>query len=143
MNESYEIYVAHYGHPCLPGAKHWAIVVMIEPHQYRGVAYQISGSTKTYAVKEPEKIKVDGSRTYLGRVKVGRVQKEWVAGTGRNSLPTILQETPVVTGNLGWNCQNWVIAGLQRLREAGHDIKQFSLQDLQVALSTAQRDNYI
>ncbi|KAF8889275.1 hypothetical protein BD779DRAFT_1385310, partial [Infundibulicybe gibba] len=132
-----EVYVAHYGHPRLLGAKHWAIIVATTPGGSHSIAYQVTGSTTTYTIKEPERIDVLYSQTYLGRVKVGYAHKGWHSETHNTSLEKILRNTPVVHGDLGWNCQNWVVAGLCRLREAGYDIMPFSHRGLRAALAVA------
>ncbi|KAF8889297.1 hypothetical protein BD779DRAFT_1785431 [Infundibulicybe gibba] len=137
-----DVYVAHFGHPQLLGAKHWAIVVMTEPKILHGVAYQVTGSTLTYSVKQPESIKLLETQEYLGRVLVGKVHQDWVSGPESTSLSTILQDTPVDKGNLRWNCQNWVVDGLQRLRDADHPITGYSLEELQLALSAVHQKDH-
>lgn len=141
MGDYDDLYVAHYGHPSLPGAKHWAIVVMTKPQQLTGVSYQISGSAYTYSVKEPEDVSLLHSNTYLGRVKVGMIPKGWQYATGDRTLHAILTRTQVVRGNLQWHCQHWVVAALARLRKAGYAVDDLSLQDLQQRLHTVRRED--
>ncbi|KAK0235977.1 hypothetical protein EDD85DRAFT_623142 [Armillaria nabsnona] len=142
LSNEYDIYVAQFGHPLLRGAKHWSIVVMTDPKKMTGIAYQISGGTETYEVKPPEGVDLLDTPTYMGRVKVGKVTSNMVHGdNGVVSLGFILTRTPVVLGNVHWNCQNWVAEGLKRLKDAHHSIDDDSLESLQRRLSSVGRES--
>jgi hypothetical protein len=142
MCQYYDVLVAQYGHPNLQGAKHWAIIVVTDPQELTGWAYQIEGSTQTYKVKAPQEVRVLDSDTYMGSVKVGCIDTGLTFGSDPRSLHTILMNNPVVKGDLQWNCQNWVVGGLERLKGAQHDINQVTVQGLQNALADAKRDSY-
>jgi hypothetical protein len=141
MSQYYDVMVAHYGHPRLPGAKHWAIIVVTDPGKRKGWAYQIEGSTNTYSVKQPEEINLLSSNAYMGSVRVGCIHKDWAFGPEPTSLNSILMGIPTLRGSTGWNCQNWVVSGLGKLRDAQHSIDQVTLQDLQSALAQAKRED--
>jgi len=72
---------------------------------------------------------------------VGSIHKDWAFAREPQSLHSILMGTPVVRGEIGWNCQNWVISGLQNLRTARHSVKDITLQELQNALAQAKRED--
>lgn len=110
------IYVAHFGHPLLKGAKHWAIILIPSTSSdlVAGTAYQISGGTETYELKTPEYVDLLGTPEYMGRINIGTITAE---DGGR--LREVLDATPVRRGFLDWNCQNWVVEGLKRLADGG------------------------
>lgn len=140
MANLYDIHVCHFGHPLLRGAKHWAIVVIPEPAKLVGTAYQISGGTETYEIKDPEVTDLLDTPTYMGRVFVGKVNKNRINGDDQ-SLWAILGSTPVTLGNLDWNCQNWVVEGLQRMKRLGHAVEDVSLEGLRGVLDKARRED--
>jgi hypothetical protein len=143
MSQSLKVVVAQYGHVRLAGAKHWSIVILTDPGSASGVAYQITGSTTTYEVKEPEEVRLLQSKSFMGCVEVGSMKKGHAFGTERTSAESIIRETEVVKGNIRWNCQNWVVAALRRLRDAQYDISDVSLEGLQDQLAqvVSLRDN--
>ena len=53
--------VAHYGHPLLKGAKHWSF--LLDTSEGCAITYQLTGSTNTYELKEPEEIEILKSQT--------------------------------------------------------------------------------
>lgn len=140
MTQNLSIVVAQYGHLRLPGAKHWAIVVITDSSKLKGVAFQITGSTNTYEVKQPEEVELLHSNTYMGSVSVGTVHRDYAFGAEGTALATIVQRTPVVRGNLNWNCQNWVVAALKRLKDAQYDISEVSVEELQTQFTQVQRE---
>jgi len=87
-----------------------------------------------------EEVDLLHSNTYMGSVKVGTVHKDRTFRADDIALATIVQRTPVVRGNLNWNCQNWVVAALERLKDAGHGISEVSAEELQGKLVQVQRD---
>lgn len=124
------LYVAHYGHPLLKGAKHWSFLLFKSPEEvssdgHDATAYQITGSTNTYQVKPPEEVYSSLSRSYLGKVCVGNVTI-----SQRLAFEEVVLNIPVVTGNLGWNCQNWVIAALAELKQKEYDVRDFTHDEL-------------
>lgn len=141
MSQNLNVVVAQYGHVCLPGAKHWAIVVVTDSSKLKGVAFQITGSTNTYEVKQPEEVDLLHLNTYMGSIKVGTVHRDYAFGTEGTALGTIVQRTPVVRGNLNWNCQNWVVAALKRLKDAWYHITEVSVEDLQGRFTRVQRED--
>ena len=62
---AYTVAVAQHGHISFK-IKHWAIIVLFDGDN--GLAYQITGSTVSYGLKEIESITLSSSATYLGRV---------------------------------------------------------------------------
>jgi hypothetical protein len=142
MPQNLDVVVAQYGHAKLPGAKHWAIVVITNRGKLKGVAYQLTGSTETYEIKQPEEIWLLGSRTYMGNIKVGTVYGDYAFGVESAALCTIIQHTPLVRGDLNWNCQNWVVAALKRLKDAQHNISgEISIRELQAQFAEVQRED--
>ncbi|EPQ59655.1 hypothetical protein GLOTRDRAFT_35074 [Gloeophyllum trabeum ATCC 11539] len=126
------VYIAHYGHPLLKGAKHWAILVSSGPKDF--IAYQITGSTHTYEVKPPEESRPETSNTYMGMVEVGRIEENQ-----RQAFERIALANPVTRGSVSWNCQNWVIEVLSAAKAAGLGIAAYSLQELQGRLAEATK----
>lgn len=104
------------------------------------MAFQITGSTNTYEVKQPEEVELLHSNTYMGSVSVGTVHRDYAFGAEGTALATIVQRTPVVRENLNWNCQNWVIAALKRLKDAQYDISEVSVEELQTQFTQVQRE---
>ncbi|KAF8220687.1 hypothetical protein L208DRAFT_1332454, partial [Tricholoma matsutake] len=130
--------IAQYGHEKLPGVKHWAIVVVTNQNILKGIAFQVTGLASTYEVKQPKEVELLGSTTYMGNIKVGTVD----SGSESMALLTIIQHTPVVRGDLGWNCQDWVVAALKHLKDAQHNISvELSIEQLQAQFSEVQRED--
>jgi len=124
-----KLFVAHYGHPLLKGAKHWALLLP-NPSGEDYAAYQITGSTQTYKIKPVENVKPEQSRTFMGMVEVGDI-----AANQRQALEQIALTTPVVRGDVSWNCQNWIITVLASLKAEGFRVTDYSLKDLQDLLA--------
>ncbi|TFK56186.1 hypothetical protein OE88DRAFT_1652821 [Heliocybe sulcata] len=127
-----KLYVAHYGHPLLKGAKHWALLLPTTNQSY--VAYQISGSTDTYEVKPPEDVRPAEDSTYLGKVEVGHVENDQ-----REKLEKAVQAIAVTRGDLSWNCQNWIIEVLGKLKAEGFAVTNYSLRELQDLLAACSK----
>jgi hypothetical protein len=141
MSQCLDVVVAQHGHERLPGAKHWSIVVITDTVNLEGVAFEVTGSTTTYEVKQPEEVQLLNSQSYMGRIKVGTVHIDRAFGIEDTAaVGTIIQSTPVVRGSLNWNCQNWVVAALKRLRDAQYDISEQSVEVLQTQFSQVQRE---
>lgn len=142
MSQNLDIVVAQYGHAKLPGARHWAIVVITNQENMKGIAFQVTGSTNTYEIKQPEEVELLRLTTYMGNIKVGTVYRDYAFGEDSTALFAIIQNTPVVRGNRNWNCQNWIVDALKRLKDAQHNIsEEISLEGLQAQLSRAQRED--
>jgi len=141
MTQNFNVVVAQYGHVRLPGAKHWAIVVITDSSKWKGVAFQIAGSTNTYEVKQPEEVELLYSNTYMGSVNVGTVHRDYAFGAEGTALGTIVQRTPVVRGNLNWDCQNWVVAAPKRLKDAQYGMSEVSVEGLQAQFTQVQRED--
>lgn len=104
--------VGQYGHPMLPGAKHWSFLLRTD--QKTTVAYQITGSTTKYEIKAPEVVVPKKSTTFMGAVQVGQIEPDQV-----NQFWETLKNVPVTHGNRNWNCQNWIIEALAALAANG------------------------
>jgi hypothetical protein len=106
----------------------------------KGVAFQVTGSTNTYEVKQPQEIELLCSMTYMGNIKVGTVYGDYAFGAESMALCTIIQHTLVVRGDFNWNCQNWVVAALKRLKDAQHNISvEISIGGIQAQFAQVQR----
>ncbi|KAH9838529.1 uncharacterized protein C8Q71DRAFT_534550 [Rhodofomes roseus] len=131
------LYVAHYGHPLLKGAKHWSFLLP-KPNSNTdsdvATAYQVTGSTETYEVKDPEELRSDSeqSKTCMGRVEVGNIEDK-----RRGEFESVVLAVPVTRGNLAWNCQNWIIEALGALKQRGFNVKAYQLAELQKLLAEA------
>jgi hypothetical protein len=136
MTQNLSIGVAQYSHVHLPGAKHWVIVIITDCSKLKGVAFQITGSTNTYKVKQPEEVELLHLNNYMGSVSVGTVHSDYAFG----AEGTIVQHTPVVRGNLNWNCRNWVVAALKCLKDAQYGISEVSVEELQAQFTQVQRE---
>lgn len=119
--------VGHYGHPLLKGAKHWSFLLEID--NQRATTYQITGSTNTYEIKSPEDVVVARSSSFLGKVDVGQVETSQV-----DRFWQVLQSVPVKRGDLGWNCQNWIVEGLAALKSQGFEVEELSKDALAARL---------
>lgn len=127
------ISVGHYGHVELRGAKHWAILLYVPDKSRDAVAYQISGSTTTYALKQPELVNPMRSGNYLGKVDLGIVEYN------PQAIFQIIQNVPITLGNIQWNCQDWTILALNALRDAGLNVSTPTKEQLALALQRAPR----
>jgi hypothetical protein len=123
--ERYTVSVGQYGHLLLKGARHWSILVedVPQPTPWTGqaTAYQVSGSTETYEYAKPVQVNLKEDSTYMGRINVG-----YIDGEQRRNIAEILEKVAITHGNLEWNCQNWVAAGLQALADAGMSVKRYT-----------------
>ncbi|KAF8227647.1 hypothetical protein L208DRAFT_1295577 [Tricholoma matsutake] len=138
MSQNLDLVIAQYSHEKLPGAKHWAIVVVTNQKLLKGIAFQVMGSTSTYEVKQPKEVKLLDSTTYMGNIEVGMVD----SSSESTALLTIIQHMPLGRGDLGWNCQHWVIAALEHLKDAQHNISvELSIEQLQAQFSEVQRED--
>lgn len=116
--------IAQYGHIQLRGARHWALLWM--PDSRSAMAFQIEGSTTNYSLKTPQAIiSPEKASSFLGMVKVGTAKNE-----SYNTLVRILERVPIVTGDLRWTCQDWIINALNDLKNAGFDVQTFTKQEL-------------
>lgn len=110
------LYVAHYGHEKLKGAKHWSFL------HYRDdpfpISIQLSGSTSNYVMKRPKKVWTFDSVSYMGKVEVG-----FVSWASYHDMVALLEKEPIVHGDLQWNCQDWIVGSLKLLRENGYDVQ--------------------
>ncbi|PVF99257.1 hypothetical protein CPB86DRAFT_783845 [Serendipita vermifera] len=131
--ERYSISVGQYGHPLLIGARHWSILVedVPQPTPWTGqaTAYQISGSTETYEYATPAHVNLKEDSTYMGRINVGHVGRDQKA-----MILEILEKVIIIHGDLEWNCQNWVAAGLQALADAGINVKTYTQPEMRAML---------
>jgi hypothetical protein len=50
--QPWEVAVAQYGVEQLPGAKHWALIILTDPVKQVAKAFQVTGSTMTYEVRQ-------------------------------------------------------------------------------------------
>ena len=110
----------------------------------KGIAFQVTGSTNTYEVKQPEEVELLCSTVtaYMGNIKVGTVCRDYAFGEESTALLAIIQHNPVVRGNRNWNCQHWVVAALKRLKDAQHDISvEISIEGLQAQFAQVQRED--
>ncbi|KAG8966747.1 hypothetical protein FRC03_011388 [Tulasnella sp. 419] len=125
----HELYIAHFGHPLLKGARHWALLLVANPPI--SIAYQISGSTDTYAYKPPEAFDESLSGTgFMGKVKVGEIE-----GDHEARFVKTLQGVPITKGSLSWNCQDWVILALAALASEGFAVETPSKDQLACRLA--------
>jgi hypothetical protein len=130
---SAKLSVAHFGHPLLKGAKHWALILFKPDHST--IAYQTTGSTDTYEYKEPEEIQIAESQTYMGKVDVGTVDVEKL-----EHFEEVLRDVPITRGDLYWNCQNWVVQALRALSD-DFAVTAPTHYQLDAALKEAGKDN--
>ncbi|TFK56187.1 hypothetical protein OE88DRAFT_1731802 [Heliocybe sulcata] len=122
------VYVAHYGHPQLRGARHWAILIQLPSGLFK--TYHIEGSTNSYKLLPVEIVDLEKSSSYMGKVPVGQVDETRV-----QVFQDVAMATPVVLGSLQWNCQNWVVDALKAVKKEGFDIKDYNVETLQNLLS--------
>ncbi|KAG2008337.1 hypothetical protein CC2G_013777 [Coprinopsis cinerea AmutBmut pab1-1] len=109
------VVVAQYGHPKLPGNKHWALILMdANDKMSPGVVYEVTGSTDSYTLKKPETVTPGKASSFMGMIAVGMVPVHQI-----DNIDNILRNTPVKTGDKTWHCQHWVMAALYNLRAAG------------------------
>lgn len=129
QSQLFSVSVGQFGHPLLKGARHWSILIENTPQPtswtYDAVLYQVSGSTYTYEYAKPLSLNLREDPTFMGNVHAG-----YLSGDQRDQVDAILSEVPVVHGDLGWNCQNWVVTGLQALANAGFDVKTYSQPEM-------------
>ncbi|KAL0958198.1 hypothetical protein HGRIS_000361 [Hohenbuehelia grisea] len=120
--------VGHFGSPQLKGAKHWSFLLM--KTDSKAIAYQVSGSTNTYAYKEPEDTTPEESNAFMGMVTVGSIDTR-----DEERFVTVLQNVPITRGDREWNCQNWIVEALRALKDNGFDVKVLTKVELADMLS--------
>ncbi|TFK73364.1 hypothetical protein BDN72DRAFT_834771 [Pluteus cervinus] len=137
------LYVAHFGHPLLKGAKHWSFLLPISTQPGCFTAWQITGSTFTYEIKPAETVSlnsnfssfssslnastVTGLQNFMGMVPVGTIDENQRAEFEK----VVLTQVPVLRGSVDWNCQNWIVDALAKAKESGFDVSAYSLTELQ------------
>ncbi|KAL0958197.1 hypothetical protein HGRIS_000360 [Hohenbuehelia grisea] len=121
--------IGHYGSPLLRGAKHWSFLLM--NFDGTAIAYQISGSTNDYYLKDPVLVVPNRVQSYMGRVNVGQISVERV-----KDFDDVLKSVPVIRGSLQWNCQDWIIDALTMLRYNGFRVEALTKEALTLRLST-------
>jgi hypothetical protein len=138
----YSVSVGEFGHHLLKGARHWSILVEMGPPQFTAPArnaliYQVSGSTETYEYSKPLLLDLKQDKTFLAHIPVGYIRLDQAEETDtmkedevKANVDAILSEVPITRGSSQWNCQNWVVAGLQVLADAVFDIKTYSQQEM-------------
>ncbi|KAG0705719.1 hypothetical protein DFH29DRAFT_799598 [Suillus ampliporus] len=93
---------------------HWALFAISNANQvdHWGTCYQAIGNTDTftYSCMEDEcmEILADG---YRGCLVVGKIDS-----FPAEAIDTLLKQVTVYRGRENWNCQNWVLAALERLK---------------------------
>jgi len=97
------------------------------------VVFQIEGSTASYAVKKEEQTAVKDMSALMGIVQVGTAEE-----TRYEEFVNIMRNVPVRLGDKGWNCQNWIVEGMDRLRQAGFSIEPLSWEALTEKLARVQ-----
>ncbi|KAG2008238.1 hypothetical protein CC2G_013693 [Coprinopsis cinerea AmutBmut pab1-1] len=126
MSSNKVLVVAQYGHPKLPGSKHWALLIMnINDKMTPGTAYEITGSTTTYTLKTPEVVTPGKASSFMGMIPVGTIPEIQL-----KYADTILRNTAVRTGDKTWHCQHWVMDALDNLRRAGLPISTVTHESL-------------
>ncbi|PCH40135.1 hypothetical protein WOLCODRAFT_98350 [Wolfiporia cocos MD-104 SS10] len=126
------LYVAHFGHPLLKGAKHWSFLLPTTPgHAYE---YQLTGSTYTYAFKAGE-VELASLQSCMGRVAVGTIDSARQA-----EVMEVLEAGPITRGSVDWCCHDWIMYGMTALRERGFSIDALTHEELLSKLAEATVD---
>ncbi|TFK73384.1 hypothetical protein BDN72DRAFT_761747 [Pluteus cervinus] len=126
------VFVGHYGHPLLAGAKHWSFLLPVENQLKQYMAYQVTGSTDTYRVKDLEVVVLEDSQSFMGMIEVGHIEEsQW------QEFEIVVSSVPATRGNKAWNCQNWIIEVLAAAKAKGMSVEAHSLMELQVLLASA------
>ncbi|KAF9052469.1 hypothetical protein BDZ89DRAFT_1056818 [Hymenopellis radicata] len=111
------------------------------PALLEGHSYELcGGNAARYEVKPPESVQLVKSNSYMGRVHVGRIERARLFEGGNASIHTVLVQTPVKNGKPDWNCQNWVMDALYRLRMSGQHIVNASHEEILQQLAFAKRE---
>jgi len=96
---------------------HWSYFVQIEASQGRnlGIAHQLRGMPGNFYYKGPEQVDLNKSGSRKEELEVGEVEESKL-----DRIHEILKEI-LIDGSesSGWNCQNWALDGLEKLREEG------------------------
>ena len=94
---------------------HWSVLIPISPAGVDAYAYQVLGNMDTFefpnAMVEPSFAK---HSAYRGAVVVGGVSESELS-----IVNEVAARVPVHRHRDDWNCQNWVIAFLERLKPFG------------------------
>lgn len=91
--------------------------------------YEVTGSIDTYEYKQPYVKSLKQEPTFMGRILVGYVDAQ-----DRETVGDVLSQVPITHGNLNWNCQNWVAAGLDALAKSGIRVKTFTQSEMHTIL---------
>ena len=113
--EIYDVGVAQYerGSPSNPQPYHWAI--MLRKSVRDAWFYQIEGNSDCYGLS-PFLLKhcFKKSGAYRGAIRIGAIE-----ANDRSRFEEILRKVPIYRNRPDWNCQNWVVAAIERLQAAG------------------------
>ena len=94
---------------------HWAILFHEKSNFHEARVYQVAGNIDTFLLDtfhvERDFTKPEG---YRGAVKVGTIDKGDVPRAEQ-----IFRDIPVYRHRTDWNCQNWCMSALSRMRAAG------------------------
>ncbi|KAG2008336.1 hypothetical protein CC2G_013776 [Coprinopsis cinerea AmutBmut pab1-1] len=82
-----------------------------------GTVYEVIGSPRRYDINGPEQVVPGKAKTFKGMKTLGTIPASQL-----NQVEELLLNTSLEQKNRNWHCQHWVIAALDKLREAGFDI---------------------
>ncbi|KAK3293100.1 uncharacterized protein B0H64DRAFT_206028 [Chaetomium fimeti] len=104
-----------------------------ETETSRGTVFQLRGMPGGFYYPGPEWLDVKDGGVVVGRLEVGEVRRHKVVGEGDGMdggwdamagvvkmIDGVLRDVEVVEDeNVAWNCQDWALEGLERLKGAG------------------------
>ncbi|KAJ9130692.1 hypothetical protein NKR23_g12089 [Pleurostoma richardsiae] len=96
---------------------HWSFFVQLEVRgaQNLGIAHQLRGMPGAFYYKGPEEVDLAKSGSRKEELELGEVDDSEL---GR--VHEILSQVRIDTvESSGWNCQDWALDGLERLKEEG------------------------
>lgn len=96
---------------------HWSyfIEVKIDGPKRLGIAHQLRGMPGAFYYRGPEEVDLAKSGSLKEELEVGEVDE-----SSFDKIHEILKDLEIDTSeSSGWNCQNWALNGLEKLKEEG------------------------
>ncbi|PPQ69270.1 hypothetical protein CVT24_000076 [Panaeolus cyanescens] len=115
-----------------PGPRHWSFLLMLsEQPNSSAQAFQLCGNWKEgFFYKNPSTVTPCRSQSFLGKVEVGEVD----AGKYLMFAEDV-KGVPIINGNQGWNCQDWIVDVLVVLKKKGYNVSTPTKQELLTRLN--------
>jgi hypothetical protein len=101
---------------------HWSYFIKTAPDESRGIAHQLRGMPGGFHYPGPEGLDLTTSEPPRDILELGEIDESKL-----DRIHGILKDLRIETSeSSGWNCQNWALSGLDRLRTEGFVYDHFT-----------------